>query len=53
MTKQTKQVYETPTTESLELRFEGMVCTSPGSGYNRSGGAGNVMNEDDDYNYSF
>ena len=25
MTKQTKQVYETPTTESLELRFEGAI----------------------------
>ena len=48
-----KSLYEAPTTDVLVVRFEGMVCTSPGSGYSRSGGAGNVMNEDDDYNYSF
>ena len=28
MTKQQKQVYETPTIETLELRFEGMICGS-------------------------
>ena len=41
-----KSLYEAPTTDILVVRFEGMVCTSPGSGYNRSGGAGNVMNEE-------
>jgi hypothetical protein len=30
MTKQTKQVYETPTTESLELRFEGGIMKTSG-----------------------
>ena len=29
MTKQTKQVYEAPTIETLELRFEGIICESP------------------------
>ena len=50
-----KQAYNRPTTEILVIRFEeGILNTSgPGSGYNRSGGAGNEMNEDPDYNYSF
>ena len=39
MTKQQfKQAYEAPTTESLELRFEGIICESPV--YGVSGGAG-------------
>ena len=27
---QTKQTYEAPEAETLVVRFEGMVCTSPG-----------------------
>ena len=42
MTKQTKQVYETPTTESLELRFEGVICESGGAGSDD-----NVFNDGD------
>ena len=50
-----KSLYEAPTTDILVVRFEGALLTvsGPGSGYNRSGGAGNEMNEDSDYTYSF
>lgn len=29
--KKERMAYEAPITESLELRVEGMVCTSPGA----------------------
>ena len=45
MTKQTKQVYETPTTESLELRFEGAILDGS---YGTPGAAGGST---DDTNY--
>ena len=38
MNKQKQVSYEAPTTDVLELRFEGMVCTSPQ--YGVLGGAG-------------
>ena len=42
--------YESPVTDVLELRFEGMVCTSPQ--YGVTGGAGGSLGlDDDDYNY--
>ena len=33
----TKQFYETPTTKTLVVRFQGMLCGSP-NGYNQGGG---------------
>lgn len=49
MTKQQKQVYETPTTETLELRFEESLLleasntqNSPNSGYDNDWGLGTI-----------
>ena len=39
---QTKQTYEAPVVQSLVVRFEGVVCTSPGVGANGLQG-GNVV----------
>ena len=47
-----KTDYQKPTCEILVVRFEENIM-SPGSGYSKSGNAGNTMNEDDDYSYSF
>ena len=44
MNKKQLMDYESPTTNVLELRFEGMVCTSPN--YGVLGGAG----ADQEYN---
>lgn len=33
----TKQFYETPTTKTLVVRFQGVLCTSP-NGYTQGGG---------------
>ena len=51
--KKQKQIYVSPETETLVVRFEGslMTVSGPGSGYNKSGNAGNTMTEDDDYDY--
>ena len=49
------KAYEAPKTEALELSFEGgiLAASGPGSGYNKDGGAGNGMWDDDDYSYDF
>ena len=44
--KQKLESYEAPTTNVLELRFEGMVCTSPD--YGLPGAAGDSLGLDDD-----
>lgn len=50
MNKKQRLDYESPTTNVLELRFEGMVCTSPN--YGATGGAGGSLGlDDDDNNY--
>ena len=44
------ELYEAPITNVLELRFEGMVCTSPD--YGALGAAGGSLGlDDDDYNF--
>ena len=43
----TKSLYEAPTTDVLVVRFEGMVCTSPGA----RGVAGNVFDGSNTYDY--
>ena len=50
-----KEVYTSPLTEVLVVRFEDsiLVVSGPGSGYNDSGNAGNNMTEDDSFFYSF
>ena len=48
-----KLLYEAPEAQTLVVRFEENIMSGPGSGYNKSGNAGNTMDEDDDYNYSF
>ena len=40
-------LYEAPTIDILEVRFEGMVCTSPGS----RGVAGDVFDGSNTYDY--
>ena len=50
--KKIKEIYSQPQCETLVVRFEGNIM-SPGSGYSKSGNAGNTMTEDDDYSYSF
>ena len=45
-----KQTYLSPETETLVVRFEAFLCTSPG--YGAKGAAGSVMQDDDDYDYS-
>ena len=44
MTKE-KQLYVSPETEALVIRFEGVVCTSGGQ-YGSSGYAGSELDED-------
>ena len=49
-----KTMYITPESELLIFGFEeNFLQSGPGSGYNKSGNAGNDMTEDDDYRYSF
>ena len=53
MTKQQKQVYETPTIETLELRFEGAILdgsnygSSQAAGQGFSSGNGNIFDYTD------
>ena len=44
-----KQLYLTPTTDVLVVRFEGNLCLSGGKAGD-SGKAGAVWTQDDDYN---
>ena len=44
MTKE-KQLYVSPETEALVIRFEGMVCTSPNYGVQGAAGASQGFNE--------
>ena len=46
MIKKQKEVYTSPTTETLVVRFEGMVCTSDPAKAYHSGGAGSYGVED-------
>ena len=49
-----KEFYEAPEWGTRVLLLERKpICTSPGSGYNEDGNAGNEMTENDDYTYSF
>ena len=49
-----KLSYEGPVCEVFEVQSEAvMQAGSPGSGYNRNGGAGNDLHEQDDYTYGF
>ncbi len=48
-----RKIYLMPWARELDLVAQGLLAVSPGSGYNNDGNAGNDMNEDDDYNYSF
>ena len=41
---QTKQTYEAPEAEALVVRFEGVVCTSPGATIQNWQDDGNVLN---------
>ncbi|MBR1570463.1 MAG: hypothetical protein IJ651_07010 [Bacteroidales bacterium] len=50
MNKKELLSYEAPTTNALELRFEGLVCISPK--YGASGFAGDSLGlDDDDYDF--
>lgn len=49
MTKE-KLTYVSPETETLVVRFEGMVCTSPFGGANQ---AGQGLGENNDYIYGY
>ena len=40
-----KQTYLSPETETLVVRFEGMVCTSPNYGVQGAAGASQGFNE--------
>ena len=40
-----KQTYEAPEAETLVVRFEGMVCTSPNYGVQGAAGASQGFNE--------
>jgi hypothetical protein len=42
-----KLTYLSPETETLVVRFEAVVCTSPG-GYGSSGSAGSSLGEEDE-----
>ena len=50
-----KVTYDRPTTNLLVIRCKQSLLnvSGPGSGYNKSGHAGNDMQEDDNYTYSF
>ena len=49
MNKQ-KQTYLSPETETLVVRFEGVVCTSPWGDANQPGQS---LGEDDGYTYDY
>ena len=49
--KKNKEIYSQPTSKLLVVRFEKMICQS--IQYGAAGHAGNDMEEDDDYEYSF
>ena len=51
MTKQQKQVYETPTIETLELRFEGAILDGSNNVYGNPGFAGGTIEDGETYNF--
>lgn len=48
-----RKIYLMPEARELNFAPQSPLAQSPGSGYNNDGNAGNNLNEDSDYNYSF
>lgn len=49
----TKQLYLSPDSELMVIRFEGNFLSEPGSGFGATGRAGDDLTESDEHTYSY